>query len=250
MAETVPAKSLLVVLHDVAPQSWPRYAPFIAELERLGRIPLSLLVVPDFHHRSPLEHHPEFVSAIERRLAEGDEVLLHGYFHADDGPPPRGPSDYLMRRLYTREGEFQTADSLTAGSRLANGLGLFDRLGWPVTGFVAPAWLMSPATRRALIHSGLRYTSDRRNLYRLPDFQPVAAPGLVWSARAAWRRALSQGWNRWQRRRLREAPVLRLGLHPVDLEHRAARHFWLESVEALLQQRLPLTKGQWLERQP
>ena len=64
---------------------------------------------------------------------------------------------------------------------------VFDRHGWPVAGFVAPAWLMSEGTRQALRRLPLRYTSTPQHLYRLPEFTAIQAPA-VWSARSAWRR--------------------------------------------------------------
>lgn len=70
-------------------------------------------------------------------------------------------------------------DHAEAKTRLAAGIELFRRRGWPLHGFVAPAWLMSAGTRQALGESGLRYTSDPSNLYLLPHLQPIEAPGLV-----------------------------------------------------------------------
>lgn len=47
----------------------------------------------------------------------------------------------------------------------------------------------------------------------------IAAPVLVWSTRAAWRRVCSRGWVRlwgaWKRR----SPVLRVAVHPVDFAY-------------------------------
>ena len=88
-----------------------------------------------------------------------------------------------MRRIYTWEGEFYALDHAEAKARLAAGIELFRRRGWPLHGFVAPAWLMSAGTRQALGESGLRYTSDPSNLYRLPHLQPIEAP--VWSGARA-----------------------------------------------------------------
>ncbi|MFK3771886.1 DUF2334 domain-containing protein [Pseudomonas sp. NPDC089406] len=242
--------SLMLVLHDVAPQTWPDYQPLVEAVDALGGVPMTWLVVPDFHHRNPLSHSPAFCRLLEQRLARGDELALHGYYHADDGPPPRSPGEYFMRRLYTHEGEFYGLDQATALQRLQAGLQLFDRLGWPVAGFVAPAWLMSEGTRQALRQLPLRYTSTPQHLYRLPDFTAIQAPGLVWSARSAWRRGLSKVVSDWQCRRWRQASTLRLGLHPVDMRHPSARNYWLDTLQALLAQgREPLTKSAWLDRQ-
>ncbi|HDS1735648.1 DUF2334 domain-containing protein [Pseudomonas sp. BP8] len=251
MAEALPSQpSLMLVLHDVAPETWPDYQPFVEAVDQLGKVPMTWLVVPDFHHRNALDRAPAFCRMLERRLSQGDELALHGYYHADDGPAPRSPRDYFMRRIYTHEGEFYGLDQAQALHRLQAGLELFDQQGWPVAGFVAPAWLMSEGTRQALRQLPLRYTSTPQHLYRLPEFTAIDAPGLVWSARSAWRRGMSRVLCDWQCRRWRSAETLRLGLHPVDMRHRASREYWLRTLQALLEQgRQPLTKSAWLDRQ-
>ncbi|MEG0248237.1 MAG: DUF2334 domain-containing protein [Pseudomonas sp.] len=251
MAESTSApRSLMLVLHDVAPETWPDYQPFVQAIDEIGGVPMTWLVVPDFHHRNPLQRSPTFCRLLERRLALGDELALHGFYHADDGSPPRSPGAFFMRRIYTHEGEFYGLDQQQALQRLEQGLAVFDRQGWPVAGFVAPAWLMSQGTRQALRQLPLRYTSTPQHLYRLPDFTAIEAPGLVWSARSAWRRGLSRLLCDWQCRRWREAGTVRLGLHPVDMRHRTSREYWLQTLRTLLAQgRVPLTKSAWLDRQ-
>ncbi|MGH8354317.1 MAG: DUF2334 domain-containing protein [Pseudomonas sp.] len=244
-------RHLMLVLHDVAPPTWADYQPFLAALEARGAVPITWLVVPDFHHRAPVAEHGAFRRQLERRLERGDELALHGYSHCDDAASPRTPQDWFVRRLYTREGEFQALDQDQAQRRLEAGIGLFRGFGWPLYGFVAPAWLMSAGTRRALSASGLLYTSDAQHLYRLPDFSPIAAPGLVWSARSPWRRGLSWLVSEHRVRRQRQAPLLRLGLHPVDMRHEFARAYWLGLLQRLLEDgRTPLTKSDWFKRYP
>ncbi|MFJ4155895.1 DUF2334 domain-containing protein [Pseudomonas sp. NPDC089752] len=251
MAEaSIAPRSLMLVLHDIAPETWPDYQPFVQAVDQMGNVPMTWLVVPDFHHRNPLTRSPTFCRLLERRLARGDELALHGFYHADEGPAPRSPGEFFMRRLYTHEGEFYGLDQAQAMQRLEAGLTLFAQQGWPVAGFVAPAWLMSQGTREALRQLPLRYTSTPQHLYRLPDFTAYDAPGLVWSARSAWRRGLSRVVCDWQRKRWQGADTLRLGLHPVDMRHRSSREYWLRTLDDLLQQgREPLTKSAWLERQ-
>ena len=251
MAETgSAARSLMLVLHDIAPETWPDYQPFVEAVDKIGGVPMTWLVVPDFHHRNPLHRSPTFCRLLERRLARGDELALHGYYHADDGAPPRSPGAFFMRRIYTHEGEFYGLDHRQALARLEQGLEVFERQAWPVAGFVAPAWLMSEGTRQALRQLPLRYTSTPQHLYRLPDFTAIEAPGLVWSARSAWRRRVSKVLCDWQCQRWRGAQTLRLGLHPVDMRHRVSRDYWLHTLQALLAEgREPLTKSAWLDRQ-
>jgi predicted deacetylase len=50
--------------------------------------------------------------------------------------------------------------------------------------------------------------------------------------------------------RWRQAPVIRLGLHPVDMRHRFSRDYWLHTLERLLNEgRVPMTKMNWLAQQ-
>lgn len=250
MVDPMNAPGLLLVLHDVAPQTWADYQPFVEAVDALGNVPMTWLVVPNFHKHNDLASHPGFRRLLTGRLARGDELALHGYFHCDDGPMASNPRDWFMRRIYTHEGEFYSLSTEAALSRLRAGIEVFQRYRWPLHGFVAPAWLMSEGTRQALRQLPLSYTSDPQHLYRLPDFTAVDAPGLVWSARSAWRRGLSKIISDQREQRWRHAPVIRLGLHPVDMRHEFSRNYWLQTLKRLLAEgRMPMTKANWLALQ-
>jgi len=243
-------KAVCLVLHDVAPSTWADYQPFVEAVDALGDVPMTWLVVPDFHRHDALDANPAFRRVLDARVARGDELALHGYYHDDQEPMPNTPRDWFMRRVYTHEGEFYRLSREAALARLHAGLDMFQRYDWPVQGFVAPAWLMSDGTRQALRELPLSYTSDPQHLYRLPDFSAIDAPGLVWSARSAWRRGLSKIVSDQREQRWREASVIRLGLHPVDMRHRFSRDYWLHTLQRLLAEgRVPLTKIDWLARQ-
>jgi predicted deacetylase len=250
MPESVNNPAVLLVLHDVAPSTWADYQPFVEAVDALGNVPMTWLVVPDFHRHNALNDHPAFCRMLDTRVARGDELALHGYFHDDQEPGPTTPRDWFMRRVYTHEGEFYRLTHEAALARLRAGIEIFQRHDWPLHGFVAPAWLMSDGTRQALRELPLRYTSDPQHLYRLPDFTPLDAPGLVWSARSAWRRGLSKIVCEQRQQRWRQAPVIRLGLHPVDMRHGYSRDYWLHTLERLLSEgRVPMTKIHWLDQQ-
>lgn len=83
--------SVLLVLHDVAPQTWPDYQPFVEAVDALGHVPMTWLVVPDFHHNNALDDHPGFRRLLDSRVERGDELVLHGYYHCDDAPLPSIP---------------------------------------------------------------------------------------------------------------------------------------------------------------
>jgi len=46
--------ALTLVLHDVAAETWPDYRPFVEAVDAIGGVPITWLVVPDFHQRNPL----------------------------------------------------------------------------------------------------------------------------------------------------------------------------------------------------
>lgn len=250
MVEPMNPPSLLLVLHDVAPQTWADYQPFVEAVDALGEVPMTWLVVPNLHKHNDLVEHPGFRRLLTRRIARGDELALHGYFHCDEETTPTTPRDWFMRRIYTHEGEFYSLSQEAALARLRAGIEMFHRYNWPLEGFVAPAWLMSEGTRQALRQLPLSYTSDPQHLYRLPDFTAVDAPGLVWSARSAWRRGVSKLVSHQREQRWRHAPVIRLGLHPVDMRHAFSRTYWLQTLKRLLEEgRVPMTKARWLALQ-
>jgi predicted deacetylase len=240
--------AVCVVLHDVAPATWPGCERLLAGIDALGNIPVTLLVVPEYHHGEAIDAAPDFIRAIERRIARGDETAMHGLYHLDDGAAAaRSPVDWIRRRCYTAgEGEFSALDEPRAQERLERGLARFASLGWTAHGFVAPAWLLSRGARAALTHSPFRYTATRERLYTLPDWQAFGDPGLVWSVRSAWRRMLSVRYNRWLNHRLRHAPLLRLGLHPADAAFADVTRFWIETLRAALESRVPMIKAAWL----
>jgi uncharacterized protein len=245
--ETSPA--LCIALHDVSPVTWPACARLLSMLDAMGRIPVTLLVVPDYHRRGRIDRDPPFLRAAEQRLARGDEIALHGYYHLDDQAAPLEPTAWLRRRVYTAgEGEFAALSRAEAAARLERGLELLQGLGWPLHGFVAPAWLLSEGSRTALRELPFAYTTTLRAIQRLPDGQAWAAPSLVYSVRSPMRRALSRSWNDRLFTRLWQHPApLRLGLHPADAHHPSVVEHWQSLIERALAERRPVTKHSWLE---
>jgi len=242
---------LSVTIHDVAPATQSRCERLIAQIERVLPAQLTLLVVPRYHHQRAT---PEFERWIDARLRRGDEVALHGFTHLDDETPIGNWFDHLRRRWYTAgEGEFAAIDRRRAGDRLDAGRRWFARRGWPLRGFVAPAWLLSPAAWSALGAQPLEYTCTLTRLVALPKAQRAArvlqARSVVFSTRSAWRRQASLAWNHALVRQQRDARWMRFELHPDDVEHArisAVLMRWLDCARA--QGREPLTLGALVDR--
>jgi predicted deacetylase len=237
-------------MHDVAPATWPQCARLIAMLDAMGPIPLTLLVVPDFHRRGALERNTAFVRAIETRLARGDEVALHGYYHVDEAAAPRSASQWIQRRVLTQsEGEFAALSQAEATQRLELGLQMMHRLRWPVRGFVAPAWLIGAGARAALSAFDFLYTTTRQRLYHLLQWSWDTAPALTYSARSPWRRAMSHAMIEAQWLAARTRPLVRIALHPVDARHDGVIAHWQGYIARACASRLPVTKVAWAAAQ-
>jgi predicted deacetylase len=208
-------------------------------------------MVPDFHHRGSIDAADrQWRAAIDHRIAAGDEVALHGYWHVDESAPRSTPADWFARRVLTAgEGEFSALDAQEARMRIERGLGMFDRMGWHASGFVAPAWQMSAGCRSVLAEFPLRYTSDLRAMYSLPDWQRHAALSLSFSSRSAWRRVISPRWNRIALDATRQAPLVRIALHPADARYPQLITAWRSLLRDALRDRRAVTKAQWLDEQ-
>ncbi|MBA2689315.1 MAG: DUF2334 domain-containing protein [Burkholderiales bacterium] len=235
-----------ISIHDVAPATWPDCARLLAMLDSLGPLPVTLLVVPDYHKGGRIDGYPDFLRALEKRLARGDEIALHGYYHLDESPPPRHPKQWLERRVLTQnEGEFAALSASQAIQRLEWGMALMNRLGWPTPGFVSPAWLLGSGTRTALANFAFSYTTTRGGIYRLPDWQFTWSPSLVYSARSKSRRWLSAAMNSVQLQLMRDSSLLRLSLHPIDAQFDNVIAQWQKLVAATIHTHPPTTKGKW-----
>lgn len=238
-------RALCVSVHDVAPTTWGLCRRLIVALEEVAAVPLTLLVVPDYHRQgagTPQWYH----DALEAHRARGDELALHGYAHLDDSPPPRTPLEWWRRRIMTAgEGEFAALSQSEARHRLAAGLAWFKACGWPVEGFVAPAWLLSEGAWEALKASPLRYTTTATAFHLLHPRRALASRCVAYSTRSSLRRALSLGWNDWNAHRDAfdaDGPV-RLALHPDDARHPKVLAQICRLLEHLLHGRMPMTKG-------
>jgi predicted deacetylase len=236
-------RQVCIAIHDVAPATWPQCERLLALLDRVGAPPLTLLVVPDHHHRGRIDRDMRFIRAIDRRCARGDEVALHGYFHIDDAAPPRTALQWIRRRVLTAgEGEFAALPETEAATRIARGAALFEQLGWDLHGFVAPAWLLGTGARAALAASSLSYTSTHTHIESVADDRHIAAPCLTASARSSWRRTTSRAWLALGVGATRATPVVRVGLHPADADHPDLCACWETTLRALLSTREPMTK--------
>ena len=235
------ARYLCVSLHDVAPATWRSCERVLAAVREVADVPLTLLVVPAYWGKCSAMA-PGFESAMTEQLRRGHELALHGYFHRDLGSPCTA-LDWLRRRIYTAgEGEFSALTEQEAAERLLLGQRWFHANGWPLAGFVPPAWLIGPESWKALRHSPeIQYATTFTHIHALRSGHALRAPCLTLSVRAPWRRTASRLWAATALRHA-TAPLVRLALHPRDADYPAVRRAWQRRLGQLLEERQAVTK--------
>ena len=234
-----------VSIHDVSAPTWHACVQLMERLPVLRELPITLLLVPDWHRQGNAALHgaAPFHEAVAAMQAQGHELCLHGYTHWDE--QPAGMLDWWKRRIWTRsEGEFAALDELSARERLRFGLRWLAAQGWQAKGFVPPAWMINSAGMRAVREAGFDYLSLYRGWRRLADGRIIDAPTITYSTRhplgdALWRSAYS-------RLALHERgiPVLRLALHPADLQRHGNLAHANRLIERWLDYRVALTEYQ------
>jgi predicted deacetylase len=236
-------KLFCVSLHDVAPATLRDCRETLAFLAEQGIGPVALLVVPDYHGGGRADRDEQFRGFLRERAAHGDEIVLHGFIHQDTAAPGRGLRDWLERRMLADgEAEFARLDHDAARTRILRGLAVLRAAGWHPRGFVAPAWIMSPGTQEVLESLPLDYYATRDYVVPVRG-PPIPAPSLVVSTRSAWRRGLSQAWNRTRLSHRQRMPVLRAALHPRDLRYPEMAALWRSLLHHVADRRV-LTEGQ------
>jgi uncharacterized protein len=214
-------KSLVVSLHDVSPLTQPLCEKIVSDLDELGIRQTSLLIIPNHHGRAPITENSSFQRWLTRKVGAGNEPVLHGYFHRRQENNADPWFSRLTTEIYTAgEGEFFDLSFDRATKALSDGLADLAFLPRKVVGFVAPAWLLSEAGERAVGSLGFVYTTRIGSIRIFKPSQEIRSRSLVWSTRASWRVAASLCWNAALAIANGSGPVLRVSIHPADIQHK------------------------------
>jgi len=213
------ARALVVSIHDVSPLTRESVSRILADLAGAGIGRVSLLVVPDHHHRGNITADADFGSWLRDLVVAGHEAALHGYLHQRERRAHESARTRFFTRLYTAgEGEFFDIGYDDARKILARGRDeLAQVAGVQPVGFIAPAWLLSAHGERAARDLGFAYTTRLKAISDLATGRVHDSQSLCWSVRGRWRRVVSVGWNHTLFQRLRPNPLLRLSIHPPDI---------------------------------
>ena len=243
-------RALVVSLHDVSPHTRAECAAILEQLRALGVPHASLLVIPDHHHKGHMLADAAFAAWLREQAAAGHEIVAHGYYHQRSRRDRESVQAKLTTRFYTAdEGEFYDLDRSTATGLVTKARAEFTQLGVDTAGFIAPAWLLSAEAENALRDVQCEYTTRLATVLDLRTGHTFASQSQVWSVRSGWRRQISLAWNALLFRRLRENPLLRISIHPVDLRHAKVWQQIRELITRALADREPLTYLAWVTRQ-
>jgi predicted deacetylase len=210
---------IAVAIHDVEPRTFERCALIRDWLDDHGVDRTTLLVIPahDLHPFS--ERRPELVDWLAERLAGGDAVAQHGFRHRRGRPP--GPARRALAAVdpsanpaaeFADLDEAETRRAVGAGRRLLKLAGIEPR------GFVAPAYAYTRALHRVVAGS-FDWWASLGGVHRAvgagTGFCPALRLGTAGRAqRLASPLAVRAG-------ALAAGSLLRLDLHPADLDHPA-----------------------------
>ena len=242
-------KQLVASIHDVTPRHWSRLDEIHQLLCRHGlKGAYAMLVVPNFWTKWPIAKHPRFVEWVRDRIDEGCEVILHGHTHLDETPPRTGWANFKGRHLTAGEGEFLSLDEDAARRKVIEGKreleSLFD---CRISGFVAPAWLYSPSTKRVLQEGGFTVAEDQLHVWSPASGRTIhRGPVLSYASRTKGRMLSSLAWSRIASVALAPVPVVRFAVHPHDLDSPTLGREIDRALESLAKGRQPITYSELL----
>ncbi len=244
-------RALVVSIHDVAPATREKTERILTHLARLRVEACSLLVVPDYHREGRSLADPGFRAWLQDLQTRGHEIVIHGFFHQRARRAKEAAQARFVTRIYTAdEGEFYDLGYDEALRLINEARRDFETHGFHPHGFIAPAWLLGAEAERAAIDAGMSYTTTLRTVKDFARHRTVASQSLVYSVRSGWRRTMSLAWNRSLFRRLTNNPLLRLGIHPPDLDHPAIWEQIIALIDDALAARRPMTYRDWLAAEP
>jgi len=246
-ADGPPHRFLVVSIHDVSTVTYRKVDRMLKDFFQEGISVTSLLVIPDHHHKGRIDDDPEFSEWLRDQVSRGNEAVLHGFYHVRAKRNKEGLATRLITRSYTAgEGEFYDLSRDEAAVLLRRGREALHGCGIETTGFIAPAWLLGADAETAVKEEKFDYTTRIASVIDFKHERPFAARSMVYSVRAGWRRVTSLLWNEGLFRVLHKAPLLRIGLHPPDWEHRAIRRHIFRCIRQAVLTRKVTTYRNWL----
>ncbi len=211
-------RQLVVAVHDVTPAHADRVRRVFRLLGDEGVTQYALFVVPRWHGEWELTRYPEFAALLRERADQGAEIFLHGLRHDEHGARRSWLQEIRAFGRTDGEGEFLALPPAEAGARMDQGLEILYRCGVTPVGFVPPAWLHGRDWRRLLAERGLPYTESSWAVFDVMAARRVRASAFCWSTLRPWHPQAGALLAAARLRAQRRSRLLRVAIHPPDMD--------------------------------
>jgi predicted deacetylase len=242
-------KFLTVSIHDVTPRFRGELEEIFAELDRRKISSRSVLVIPNFQSSHDISCDQNFVAWLHDLRKKGDEIVHHGYEHVSSSRQYNSLPGWLMGEIFALGcAEFQNIGYGEAKRKIRQGKEIFQKAEIKPVGFVAPAWLMNVASERAAVDEGFAYTTSInyfKNYHHgymkseVVGFIPVPAFAdyLIRTYDLAIHKII-----------LGKRILVRVAIHPQDVQKKGLFEFALEIIEKLKLDREQTTYADFTSR--
>lgn len=237
--------ALLVSLHDVSPLTLEasRRALDLVRAAGLRTADLTVLVVPFHEGRVELDDDKPTVRWLETLAGEGATLALHGLTHRMSGR--LGPQGWFWGYGFARgQAELYRADEATAAGCLEGGVQILERarLRSHVSGFVPPAWLLSPAARGVVERAGFSFYEVLGGI--VSKGQCIGRRLVGWGSLTLVESLATSAFAACQS--VRSPADTRVAIHPADMGRSASRASIARTLTRLRQRLAPASYDRFL----
>ncbi|ADC90065.1 deacetylase-like protein [Thermocrinis albus DSM 14484] len=207
--------SALVELHDVTPHYEEEIYTTLHLLKTVGVRKFSLLVIPNFQGRYPIDQFQDWVSFIK---GLGQEVVIHGFTHSSPF--------YWQTVIKTyREGEFFKKDLTETYRSVEKALDIMQKVGLHSKVFVPPAWIDNPYLEDVLYAFGIRFLGLRKVIKDLETNREIHSSSLTFANRYVLSFVSILAMPSLLRRN-RSLKLIRLAIHAKDMRDKRKITIW------------------------
>ncbi|MFC1801377.1 DUF2334 domain-containing protein [Nanoarchaeota archaeon] len=248
-------KTLAVVVHDASPVYNSELKEISASLEEAGIDKATVCVIPN--HRYENENHPiiqdiPFLRWLGEQIIAGHEIVHHGLEHALFHPLKKR-SHKLIDGLYSHgTSEFINLDYQEAFDSIDEGKFLFEQICLQPQGFIAPAHFVSPEAEQAIKDHGFDYCTFVDRIEDYKNGRTIHSPITGLSADDFTVNKVLNIYTRFLYNiysRIKELPIARFQIHPVDLKDEKAYQRALEIIKETMKIRKLTTYSEFIKNE-
>lgn len=247
-------KYLLFSLHDCAPQHMDRLIKAERLIQEMGVEKATYLWVPNFHHQGVSSENLQFTQWCQKNRDIQIEWFLHGYYHlATEASKSQKNNSKISaswikeQYLTAGEGEFLHLSAREVNERLNQGIIDFQKtFQKKPSGFVAPAWLYNEHLTHQLTTLQNMFYENHIYTYHTSG-KKIFCPSITWATRTPLLLQGSRIVPKLLVRILTQFSVLRIAIHPHDLDHSHAVNSIKSVVETALKTHKAILPSQLIQ---